>query len=99
MTVLLDTNIIMDALQECSSFDVCAKEILLLGQKKEMTCLFTANAVTDIFYLYSKAQDIKSARLALDFLLRTYGIVSVTHKDCVATLPLHRLKLSRQMSL
>ena len=88
MTVLLDTNIIMDALQERSPFDACAKEILLLGQNKEIICLITANAVTDIFYLYSKARDVKSARAALDFLLRTYGIVSVTHEDCSAALSL-----------
>ena len=32
MIVLLDTNIIMDALQERSPFDIPAKEILLQGQ-------------------------------------------------------------------
>lgn len=32
MTVLLDTNIIMDALQERQPFDIAAKKILLLGQ-------------------------------------------------------------------
>ena len=69
MTVLLDTNVIMDALQERSPFDVPAKEILLRGQNGELTCLLTANAAADIFYLYSKARDIQSAKAALDFLL------------------------------
>jgi predicted nucleic acid-binding protein len=86
MTVLLDTNIIMDALQERSPFDICAKEILLRGQKGEFTCLFTANAATDIFYLYSKARDVKSARTAMGFLLNIYGVVSVTHEDCAGAL-------------
>jgi len=83
MTVLLDTNVIMDALQERQPFDVEAKEILLRAQNVEFTCYFTANAVTDIFYLYSKARDLKSARQALNFLLATYKVVSVSHEDCV----------------
>ena len=84
MTVLLDTNIIMDALQERSPFDIPAKEILLRGQNGELTCLFTANAAADIFYLYSRTRDIPSAKAALDFLLSIYKVVSVTHDDCIA---------------
>jgi predicted nucleic acid-binding protein len=83
MTVILDTNVIMDALQERQPFDVEAKEILLRAQNAEFTCYFTANAATDIFYLYNKARDLKSARQVLDFMLATYKIVSVTHEDCV----------------
>lgn len=89
MTVLLDTNIIMDALQERSPFDIEAKEILKRGQGgKEFTCLFTANAAADIFYLYSRARDMKSAKTALDFMLTNYGVVSVTQDDCKAALSL-----------
>ena len=83
MIVLLDTNVIMDALQERTPFDVPAKEILLRGESGKLQCLFTANAATDIFYLYSKARDIGAAKAALDFLLKTYKVVSVTHDDCV----------------
>ncbi|MCL2833323.1 MAG: PIN domain-containing protein [Treponema sp.] len=86
MTVLLDTNIIMDALQERQPFDIEAKEILLRAQNTEFTCYFTANAVTDIFYLYTKARDIKSARQVLNFLLATYKIISVTHEDCISAM-------------
>jgi len=89
MTVLLDTNIIMDALQERSPFDIEAKEILKRGQGgKEFTCLFTANSVTDIFYLYSKTHGTKPANAALNFLLANYGVVSVTHEDCKTALKL-----------
>ena len=83
MTIIIDTNVIMDALQERQPFDIEAKEILLRAQNADFTCYFTANAVTDIFYLYKKARDLKSARQVLDFLLATYKIVSVTHEDCV----------------
>ena len=49
MTVVLDTNVIIDALQERRPFDVDAKKILLLAQNAKFTCYFTANAVADIF--------------------------------------------------
>ena len=83
MKILLDTNVIMDALQERQPFDAEAKEILLRAQNGEFSCCFTANAATDIFYLYSQARDMKSARQALNFLLATYRVVSVTHEDCI----------------
>ena len=88
MTVLLDTNIIMDALQERQPFDIEAKDILNRAQNGEMRCLFTANAAADIFYLYSKTRDMKSAKTALGFLISNYGVVSVTQDDCVSALSL-----------
>ena len=89
MIALLDTNIILDALQERSPFDTEAKEILRRAQGcKEFTCLFTANAAADIFYLYSKARDMRSAKTALDFLLTNYGVVTVSQEDCKAALSL-----------
>jgi predicted nucleic acid-binding protein len=83
---LLDTNIIMDALQERQPFDVEAKEILRRGQNKEIDLVFTANAATDIFYLYSKARRMRSARAAIEFLLNTYGVADITQSDCINAL-------------
>jgi predicted nucleic acid-binding protein len=83
MKVLLDTNIIIDALQERQPFDVEAKEILKRAQEGEIRVLFTVNAAADIFYLYSKARDMKTARKALEFLLKQYEVVEVTHGDCL----------------
>jgi predicted nucleic acid-binding protein len=88
MKVLLDTNVIMDALQERQPFDADAKEILRRAQDGVVTAMFTANAAADIFYLFSKARDIKSARSALEFLLNQYSVVDVTHSDCLNALKL-----------
>jgi predicted nucleic acid-binding protein len=88
MTVLLDTNVIVDALQDRQPFALEAKEILTRSQNGEFSCLFTANAAADIFYLYSKARDVKTARAALAFLLKQYGVVSVTAEDCQKALTL-----------
>lgn len=88
MTVLLDTNIIMDALQERQPFDIAAKKILLLGQSGKLGCCFAANAASDIFFLYSKAWDGAEANTALEFLLNTYKVVSITGEDCLKALVL-----------
>jgi len=86
MRILLDTNIILDAFQERQPFDTEAKETLYRAQEGTVSIMFTTNAAADIFYLYSKARDRKSAKAALDFLLTNYSVVSVTHDDCVTAL-------------
>jgi len=86
ISIMLDTNIIMDALQERQPFNVSAKEIMRKAQNGEIKCCFSANAATDIFYLYTKARNLQSARSALDYLLKTYDVVSVTHEDCMNAL-------------
>lgn len=88
MRVLLDTNIIMDALQERQPFDIAAKKILMLGSTGKIDCHFTANAATDIFFLYSKARSMKEANIALEFLLKTYKVVPITQEDCLKALAL-----------
>ncbi len=86
MKILLDTNIILDALQERTPFDTQAKEIMRRAQDGTVSAMFTANTVTDIYYLYSKARDAKAARSAIEFLLGQYEVVGVTHEDCVNAL-------------
>ncbi|GHU48094.1 DNA-binding protein [Clostridia bacterium] len=88
LTVLLDTNVIMDALQERSPFDVAAKEILIRSERGELTCGFTANTMTDVFYLYSKSRDASAARTALAYLLAKYDVVTVTKEDCIQAMKL-----------
>jgi predicted nucleic acid-binding protein len=78
----------MDALQERHPFDVAAKEIMRKGRGGEINVRFTANAASDIFYLYTKARDLQSARSAMDYLLAHYRVVSVTHEDCQSAMSL-----------
>jgi len=88
MNILLDTNIIMDALQERSPFDIAAKKILQQSLNEKIQCCFTANTMTDIFYIYSKAHNPSTARNALRYLLSNYKVISVTHEDCIKALSL-----------
>lgn len=88
MKVLLDTNILLDALQDRQPFEAAAQSILLKGQEGEIKCYFTANAATDIFFIYSKTHGSNIANNALRFLLKTYGVVSTTKEDCLNALDL-----------
>jgi len=83
MKVLLDTNIILDAFGERQPYDTDAKEILLRIEKNRFKGYITANAVADIFYLYSKAKSNDEARTVISFLLKKLHVISVTHEDCV----------------
>ncbi|MDR3295981.1 MAG: PIN domain-containing protein [Clostridiales Family XIII bacterium] len=88
MTILLDTNIIMDVLQERLPFVDDALKILELGREKKITCFFTANAAADIFYIYSKARGRKAANDALSFVLNTLDVVQIGKEDCLKALAL-----------
>ena len=66
MNVMLDTNVIMDAVQERQPFETEAKEIQLHAQSGEYNCYFIANAETEVFFLYRKARDIKSLKQSLN---------------------------------
>jgi predicted nucleic acid-binding protein len=88
MKILVDTNVIMDALQERAPFDEAAKKILIMAQRNELTCALTASAITDIFYLFSKARDAETARTAISYLLELYEIMTVSKRDCINALKL-----------
>jgi len=88
VNILLDTNIIMDALQDRQPFSASAKEIMRKARDGEIACHITANAVADIFYIFKKARNIQSALSALDYLLKNYSVISVTHEDCINALAL-----------
>ena len=55
MTVLIDTCIILDALQERKPFDTNAKEIINKVAKREIEGFITAKSITDIYYLYMRS--------------------------------------------
>jgi predicted nucleic acid-binding protein len=86
--VLLDTNIILDVLQERKPFVDGALRVLELGLAGSVSCFFTANAVTDVFYIYSRIHGKKAAKKVLAFLLDTVDVVSVDKADCLSALAL-----------
>jgi predicted nucleic acid-binding protein len=88
MKILLDTNVILDVLDNREPFVGNAKIIMEKGRTGEISCAFTANAVADIFYISSKSRNRQVAKAILSLLVTTYDVISVTQEDCIDALAL-----------
>lgn len=81
MKALIDTNIIIDALQSRADFLEDAREIML--RIADYDGYITANSISDIYYLQHKFfHDKKRARSNLADLLAIFGILDITSDDC-----------------
>lgn len=81
MSVLIDTNIIIDALQNRERF-VNYSELVVL-QAYEYDGYIAATSVTDIYYIQRRYyHDKEKARKNLEKVLKLYGIIDVTEIDC-----------------
>ena len=81
MKALVDTNIIIDALQSREDFLEDAREIML--RITDYEGYITANGISDIYYLqYKFFHDEKRARGSLADLLAIFGILDITSDDC-----------------
>jgi len=54
MTVLIDTCVIIDALQKRQPFDIAAMKIIDAVAKKRIRGVITAKSITDIHYIYMR---------------------------------------------
>ncbi len=54
MSILIDTNVILDAVAKRSPFNESAEKILFLIAENKINAFITANTVTDIYYLTRK---------------------------------------------
>ena len=79
MNVLIDSNVILDALLRRGEFAENAARILALSEKGLIDGYVSASAVTDIYYIISKTIKNKSSALALlKKLLSVIHVASVT---------------------
>jgi predicted nucleic acid-binding protein len=62
MTVLLDTNVVLDILLNRRPWYNEAALIFGLSEKKLITCFISASSITDIFYLAQKEHGIRPAQ-------------------------------------
>jgi predicted nucleic acid-binding protein len=88
MKVLLDTNVILDVVQNRQPFVDDAAQIMELGRTGRIECAFTANAVSDIFYLISKNLSKRESKTVIANLINIFDVVSIAQDDCVAALAL-----------
>jgi predicted nucleic acid-binding protein len=78
VSVLLDTNVVLDFAEERKGFYEAAKAVFKTVQQREMTACVSASAVTDIFYFLGKYyKDTDVAMALLKKLLRHLEIIAV----------------------
>jgi len=82
MTVLIDTNVILDVLLKREQFMEESSSVILLSEKKIIDGFVTASAVTDIFYITNKTYKDKQKSInLLKELLKTIDIAAVSGEE------------------
>lgn len=83
MRVLIDTCIIIDALQNRQGFAENAQKIFLLAANRKFTGYISAKSVTDIYYIMHRYfHDDRQARIILNKLLIIFSIMDTAGADC-----------------
>lgn len=87
MKVLIDTNVIVDALTSREPWKESAEKIFLMAANRIMDVYITASSATDIYYLVRKyLHNTEQARQVMGKLYSLVGILAVTGDDCVDAL-------------
>ena len=83
MRALLDTCILLDAMQNREPFSQPAQEIFLCAANDRFRGCITAKAATDIYYLMHRyTHDDKASRKALNSLFMLFEVLDTAGMDC-----------------
>jgi predicted nucleic acid-binding protein len=82
MKIVLDTNIVIDAISEREPFYVDAQKILMMAATEKITCYLTSNSLTDIYYVLCKSLKKARAKDVIKSLLYSLEIIEVGSEDC-----------------
>jgi len=88
MTILLDTNVVLDILLNRQPWYTDAALIFGLSQQNLIQSYISASSITDIFYITQKEQGKNAAREAIKRLLRVFKPATVTDRDIYQALEL-----------
>lgn len=88
MKVMIDNNIVLDALRPNPEFESDAKQIFYLIWQDKITPYLCANSLTDIFYILKKVQGAEKAKETIANLMTAVNIVPITEEDCRKALAL-----------
>lgn len=87
MRILVDTNVIIDALTGREPFRKAAEQIFLIAANRTEDLYITASSATDIYYLIRKhLHSTEKAKNAMQKLFELFSILDVTSKDCLDAL-------------
>ena len=88
MRVLLDTCVILDALESRQPFSKDAEELFLAAANNHFTGCITAKASTDIDYLMHRhTHSDKASREVLNKLFSLFEVVDTAGMDCRRAIP------------
>jgi len=87
MKIIIDNNIVLDALLGRHPYNEAAERILLACAEAHEGYL-SANSLTDIFYVLRKLTNAQSAKAAIKKLMELLHIISVNAEDCINALEL-----------
>ncbi len=83
MKILIDTNVIIDALTSREPFRKDAEQIFLLAANQIENMYITASSATDIYYLVRKhLHSTEQAKSVMSKLYELFHILDVTSVDC-----------------
>lgn len=87
MKVLIDTNIIIDALTGREPFNEVAEQIFILSANQIADMSITASMATDIYYLLRRyLHNAEQSKMAMTKLYEIFHILDVTSEDCIYAL-------------
>ena len=83
MKILVDTNVIIDALTGREPFRESAEQIFMLTANMIEDMYITASSATDIYYLIRKhLHNTEQAKSTMSKLYQLFGILDATANDC-----------------
>ena len=86
LTVLLDTNVVLDTLSSRDGFRDVSDKIFSLLAKEKLVGYITASSITDIYYILRRQLPDKSCRDLLHELFSLVTVLPVFYDDCLAAL-------------
>ncbi len=87
MKILIDTNVIIDALTSREPWNESAEKIFIMAANNIVDMYITASSATDIYYLVRKhLHNAETARQVMGKLYSLVGILEVKEEDCVDAL-------------
>lgn len=87
MKILIDTNVIIDALTSREPWNESAEKIFIMAANNIVDMYITASSATDIYYLVRKhLHNVETARQVMGKLYSLVGILEVKEEDCVDAL-------------
>ena len=87
MKILVDTNVIIDALTSREPWNEDAEKIFIMAANRIIDMYITASSATDIYYLIRKhLYNTEMAKQIMGKLYSLAGILEVTGNDCLEAL-------------